>query len=115
MIVDLPSWDEIYYADAAGKEPYGDVQYSDPGFQPDKKKRYPVDTESHIRSAWNYIHKPHNASKYTSEQLTHIKKIIINRWKKVIDPKGPPSAQDSKGEAEAAFGNYRIEGKTILI
>src|SRR5215831_8093109 len=42
----------------AGDKPYGDVKYADPGYQSDGKKRYPIDTEKHIRAAWNYINKP---------------------------------------------------------
>src|SRR5260370_3386209 len=33
----------------AKKAPYGNVDYADPGYQKDKKKRYPVDTAEHIR------------------------------------------------------------------
>jgi hypothetical protein len=92
----LPDMDalaaETYYVDAAGKEPYGDVHYADPGYQADKKKRYPINTPEHIRAAWNYIHKPHNASKYTPAQVASIKRKIISAWKSKIDEKGPPSA-----------------------
>ena len=77
---------------AAAKEPYGNVPYGDPGYQPDKKKRYPLDTESHLRSAWSYINQAKNAAEYTPAQVAKIKARIISRWKKVIDPKGPPSA-----------------------
>lgn len=86
---------EAYYTDAKGKEPYGDVPYADNGLQPDGKKRYPIDTPAHIRSAWNYIHKPHNASQYTPSQVSSIKSKIVAAWKKHIDPKGPPEAKKS--------------------
>lgn len=62
-------------ADAA-KSPYGDVDYADPGYQADGKKRYPVDSEEHIRAAWSYIHKGHNAAAYNSKQLASIKAKI---------------------------------------
>jgi HK97 family phage prohead protease len=58
------------------KKPYGDVTYADPGYQDDKKKRYPLDTESHVRSAWSYINQQSNASKYSSDQLDTIKSKI---------------------------------------
>lgn len=97
MIVELPSLiaiaEEENFVDAAGKEPYGDVKYADPGYQSDKKKRYPIDTEEHIRAAWNYIHKEKNGGKYSSEQLARIKSKIVSAWKSKIDPKGPPSAK----------------------
>jgi len=59
---------------AAPMMPYGgDVSYADPGYQPDKKKRYPLDSEEHCRAAWSYINMPKNAAMYTAEQLATIK------------------------------------------
>src|SRR5262249_24580584 len=58
---------------AVTSRPYGDVQYADPGYQADKKKRYPIDTVVHIRAAWNYINNTVNATKYTDDQLKRIK------------------------------------------
>ncbi len=55
------------------KEPYGDVKYADPGYQADKKKRYPLDTEAHVRAAWSYINQADNAAEYDSDQLANIK------------------------------------------
>ena len=75
-----------------GDKPYGDVEYADPGYQDDKKKRYPIDTEKHIRAAWSYISKPKNAGKYSADELNRIKDKIIAAWKDKIDPEGPPSA-----------------------
>ena len=57
----------------ANKKPYGDVKYADPGYQKDGVKRYPLDTEKHIRAAWSYINVPSNAKKYTSSQVSSIK------------------------------------------
>lgn len=81
------------YTDATGKEPYGDVEYADPGYQKDGKKRYPINTPEHIRAAHNYFSKPHNSGKYTPEQQAKIRARINSAWKKKIDPKGPPSDQ----------------------
>jgi hypothetical protein len=78
---------------AVDKKPYGDIKYADPGYQEDKVKRYPLDNEEHIRSAWNYIHQERNAEKYTKDQLEKIKARIVSSWKKSIDPKGPPTAE----------------------
>jgi uncharacterized Zn finger protein (UPF0148 family) len=47
--------------------------YADPGYQKDKRLRYPLDTKSHARSAWGYINKAKNAAKYTANQLARIK------------------------------------------
>lgn len=86
------------------KKPYGDVEYADPGYQEDKKKRYPIDTEAHIRAAWNYINKEKNQEQYTSSQVASIKRRIIAAWKKKIDKDGPPSAQKEK----VAKGVYNV-------
>lgn len=81
-----------------GEKPYGDVPYADPGYQADGKKRYPIDTEAHIRAAWNYINKPKNAGKYSPQHASAIRSRIIGAWKKHIDSEGPPEAQGKKDE-----------------
>jgi Mu-like prophage I protein len=63
-------------AAADPKKPYGDVTYADPGFQADKKKRYPLDSEEHCRAAWSYISMPKNAAKYSPEDLAKVKAKI---------------------------------------
>jgi hypothetical protein len=60
----------------ADKTPYGDVSYADPGYQSDKKKRYPLDSEAHCRAAWSYVNMPKNAAMYTSSQVSAIKSRI---------------------------------------
>lgn len=60
----------------ATTEPYGDVQYADPGYR-DNKKRYPIDTPDHIRAAWSYINQAENADKYDAKQLAQIKAKIV--------------------------------------
>ena len=72
--------------------PYGGVEYADPGYQPDGRKRYPIDTERHIRAAWNFINRPHNSGRYTAAQLDQITARIVAAWKEKIDEDGPPSA-----------------------
>ena len=81
------------------KKPYGDVKYADPGYQKDKKKRYPIDNERHIRAAWNYIHKAKNAAKYSAEHAATMIRKIAAAWKRVIDKSGPPGAEKNKKEA----------------
>ena len=66
----------------ANKKPYGDVQYADPGYQKDKQKRYPIDTEEHVRAALSYINQSDNAGKYSSEHLKSIKSKIAHAAKK---------------------------------
>jgi len=76
-----------------GKQKYGDVKFAD-----EKNKKYPIDTEEHIRAAWNYINKPKNAEKYNPEDVKSIKSHIVSAWKNKIDKDGPPSADTKKGE-----------------
>lgn len=68
--------------DEANKAPYGDVAYADPGYQADKKKRYPIDSAEHVRAAWSYINKSGNGGEYTSSQLASIKSRIKAAAKK---------------------------------
>ncbi len=79
-----------------GDKPYGDVEYADSGLQSDGKKRYPIDTEKHIRAAWSYINKPKNAKKYSAEDAAKVKAKIVSAWKEKIDKDGPPSADAEK-------------------
>lgn len=76
-----------------GLDKYGDVEFAD-----EKNKKYPIDTEEHIRAAWNYIHKKKNAAEYSDEELKTIKAKIVAAWKKKIDPDGPPAAQERSAE-----------------
>lgn len=69
-------------ADKKPKGDYGDVHYADPGYQADKKPRYPLDSEEHVRAAWSYINQADNASEYSAEQLAHIKREIQSAGKK---------------------------------
>jgi Family of unknown function (DUF6582) len=74
-----------------GEDKYGDVEFADA-----KNKKYPIDTEEHIRAAWNYINKAKNSAKYSASDAKAIKSKIVAAWKKKIDKHGPPSAE--KGE-----------------
>lgn len=71
--------------------PYGDVPYADPGYQDDKKHRYPIDTEEHIRAAWSYINQKASEAPYSAAQLGKIKDKIVAAWKDKIDKAGPPA------------------------
>jgi uncharacterized protein DUF6582 len=64
------------------RAPYGDVTYADPGYQTDKKKRYPIDTAEHVRAAWSYINQADNAKAYSPDQLKQIKARIAAAAKK---------------------------------
>lgn len=92
-------------APGEGKLPYGHVEYADPGYQSDGQKRYPIDTEAHIRAAWNYIHKKKNAAKYSAEDAAKIRARIVRAWKDKIDKEGPPEASAKKTALAEALGS----------
>jgi len=77
----------------------GDVAYADPGYKPDGKKRYPIDTVEHCRAAWSYINMPKNQVGYTSSQVNSIKTRIKAALKKfgvdVSEAKTDGRAMDS--------------------
>lgn len=56
--------------------------YADPGYQPDKMKRFALDTKTQARAAWSYIHQADNAKNYTAAQLKRIKGRIKAALKK---------------------------------
>jgi HK97 family phage prohead protease len=78
--------------ESGGHDPDSAIDYDDPGFQPDGRKRYPIETERHIRAAWAFIHHPSNAHRYTPGQLERIKARIVAAWQGKIDRNGPPEA-----------------------
>jgi hypothetical protein len=60
-----------------GEREYGDVEFADP-----VNKKYPVDTEEHVRAAWSYINHKDNAAKYSDEEAKTIKTRIRRAAKK---------------------------------
>lgn len=54
-----------------GIREYGNVEFADP-----VNKKYPLNTEKHIRTAWSYIHHDENAAKYARDELKTIKDRI---------------------------------------
>ena len=65
-----------------GDAPYGDVEYADPGYQSDKRKRYPLDSKAHAQAAWAYINVAKNADKYSEDDLLKVKLAIKAACKK---------------------------------
>lgn len=78
---------------------YGDVAYAD-----EENKKYPIDTEEHIRAAWNYINMPKNAKKY-GDGGASIKRKIVAAWKKKINSEGPPAAKKALLERLKEIGD----------
>lgn len=87
-MAEIASRPDVTKADKAGAvSEYGDVTFADA-----KNKKYPIDSEEHVRAAWNYINKGKNAAKYDSGEVDTIKQRIVAAWKKIIGGDGPPSA-----------------------
>lgn len=60
-----------------GEHKYGDVKFADP-----KNKKYPLDTDAHVRNAWSRINQPTNARKYSPAEVKTIKGHIKAEAKK---------------------------------
>jgi hypothetical protein len=60
-----------------GERKYGEVAFADP-----TNKKYPIDTEEHVRAAWSYIHQQRNADEYSPQDLKEIKNRIQQAGKK---------------------------------
>ena len=54
-----------------GERKYGDVEFADP-----VNNKYPLDSASHVRSAWSYINHKDNAAKYDPDEVRTIKERI---------------------------------------
>ena len=78
-----------------GEKEYGDVEFADP-----ENDKYPIDTEDHIRAAWNYIHQERDADKYTPEKAKATREKIVSAWKRKISEDGPPEAHEEKKMAD---------------
>jgi HK97 family phage prohead protease len=52
------------------------AEFADPGYQDDKKPRYPIGDADHVRAALAYIDQGDNASAYTPDQLAEVKSAI---------------------------------------
>jgi hypothetical protein len=72
-----------------GEKKYGEVKFAD-----SVNKKYPLDTEAHVRAAWSYINMPKNAAKYSASDL----KTIKGRIKAAM---GRHSIKISDGEKQA--------------
>jgi HK97 family phage prohead protease len=90
----------------AASAPYGNVAYADPGYQKDGKKRYPIDTEAHVRAAWSYINQAGNAAAYSAEQLASIKSRITAAARKLGITISGRSEWDSPEESERSVDRF---------
>ena len=92
-------FDRLDLADKS--EPYGPVDYADPGLLEDKIKRYPIDTEAHALAAWKYIHQASVAKSYSDDQLAEIRQKITTALEKHKDTQEKEEVEKEKSLAEA--------------
>lgn len=92
-------FDRLDLADKS--EPYGPVEYADPGLQADKIKRYPIDTESHALAAWKYIHQASISKMYSDDELSEIRHRITTALEKHKDTQEQEEVEKTKTLAEA--------------
>ena len=120
-VVDRPANPEAVFdcwkraASAPGNENGGDVEYADPGYQADGRKRYPIDTEAHIRAAWAYIHLPDNADRYTAADLERVRARIVAAWRERIDAQGPPAASIERAHKQVAVDRSDLSQRVWAI
>jgi hypothetical protein len=120
---------EAFILRAESEKPEGDygapseAGYADPGYQSDKKPRYPLKeggslSEKRIRAAWSYINQQDNAAKYSSGDLAKVRNRIKAAAKEVgieISEEAQERAADTqvsrsedRGEPEATVTRAEI-------
>jgi phage I-like protein len=91
-----------------GKSKYGDVKFAD-----EKNKKYPLDTEAHVRAALSYWGMPKNRAKYSSEDQKTIGGKIRAAAKRLGI--GISDDGDDKDKAESSLvsaASIDLEGET---
>lgn len=83
--------------EATTKAPYGNVEYADPGLRGDKQKRYPLDTDAHIRAAWSYINQKKNAALYSPADLKKVRARIAAAMKRIGAKVSSPASEAQIG------------------
>jgi regulator of replication initiation timing len=92
---------------ADSKQPYGSVDYADPGYLADGVKRYPLDTEAHARAAWSFIHQASNAEMYTADQLASIRVAVQKALEKFGADAEKKEVEKTKQMADAKHGSIK--------
>lgn len=105
---------ELYPQERADKQPYGEVDYADPGYQQDKVKRYPLDSADHCRAAWSYINMPKNAAMYSGQQAADIKARIKAAAKRFgVEIAGEPAMMSNRFEEEKPRAEIETRGADV--
>jgi hypothetical protein len=81
-------------------------EYADPGFQKDKKPRYPLDTEANIKASWAFVHMPKNVSKYSTGNLATIRQAVNKAWHAKIGGDLPVAGRLEGSELVKTLGQY---------
>jgi phage I-like protein len=93
-----------------GTSKYGSVTFADA-----KNRKYPIDSEAHVRAAWSYINMPKNAGKYSSSDVATIKGRIKAAGKKYgIDFSDDDGDKKDKAESSLVYAaaTVDLEGQT---
>jgi len=81
------SYTRSYKGAGVAPRPGGGTAYADPGYQADKKPRYPIDSEEHVRAAWAHLNVPENQAKYGHNELHHVRAAVQSGMRKHnVDP-----------------------------
>lgn len=80
--VEATAVDSLAVTLTGGKKPFGNVRYADPGFQSDGKKRYPLDTEEHVRASLSHISQAKYQAEYADEDYATVRRAIESEAKK---------------------------------
>lgn len=104
-------FDRLDFADRL--QPYGDVEYADPGLLEDKVKRYPIDTEPHAVAAWTYIHQASNSKMYSDDQLAEIRVRISAAVEKHKTTAETEQVEKTKNMAEAKNAGKPVPGAAV--
>lgn len=90
------------------------VTYADPGYQDDKKNRYPIDTKAHVQAAWAFVNQTANQKPYTAAQVTKIKAAIKAAAKTFGVNITSETAADLADVVEATISIYHDAGRDSL-
>ena len=93
---------------AAVTEAATKIEYADPGYQKDKVQRYPLDTDTHVRSAWAYINQKDNAAQYSAGDLKKVRVRIIAAMKRIgVDVSATEAMINGKWSYQDVIGFIR--------
>src|SRR4029077_14856062 len=87
-----------------GKSKYGDVTFADA-----KNKKYPLDTEAHVKAALSYWGMPKNRAKYSTEDQKTIGGKIRAAAKKLGIGEDDGDGEKDKAESALVYASVPID------